>query len=68
VRQYLCFELDWDVRLVLRRDEVPGIMLGRSVRLGWTTWLGRPRGASDPDPLTLHAEDLLARRAPAPAH
>lgn len=68
VRQYLCFELDWDVRLVLRRDEVPGTTLGRSVRLGWTTWLGRPRGAGDPDPLTLHAEDLLARRTPAPAH
>ena len=63
VRQYLCFELDWDVRLVLRRPEVPALRLGGGQRLGWTSWLGRPRGEDDPAPLALHAEDALARRA-----
>lgn len=63
VRQYLCFELDWDVRLVLRRPEVPALRLGGGQRLGWTSWLGRPRGEGDPAPLALHAEEVLARRA-----
>jgi type VI secretion system protein ImpH len=63
VRQYLCFELDWDVRLVLQRAQVPALRLGGGQRLGWTSWLGRPRGEDDPAPLALHAEDALARRA-----
>lgn len=67
VRQYLCFELDWDVRLVIRKVEVPRTRLGRSGRLGWTTWLGRPRTAADQGNLTLHVEDVLARHARAAA-
>lgn len=62
LRQYLCFELDWDARLVIRREEVPRTRLGRGGRLGWTTWIGSPRGGHDPDPLVLPAEDVLARR------
>ena len=40
VRFYLCFELDWDVRLRLKREEVPALKLGVRGQLGWTTWLG----------------------------
>jgi type VI secretion system protein ImpH len=58
VRTYLCFELDWDVRLLLRRDEVPGLMLGRGPRLGWTTWLGERRSVLDAGDLCLNAEGL----------
>src|SRR4029453_11938471 len=43
VRNYVGFEFDWDVQLVLARDEVPGILLGREGELGWTTWLGTRR-------------------------
>jgi type VI secretion system protein ImpH len=70
VRQYLCFELDWDVQLVLRRAEVPRTRLGQFGRLGWTIWLGRARGEharSDPDDLTLDAESVLARHVCAAA-
>jgi len=56
VRFYLCFELDWDVRLHLRRDEVPALTLGRAGRLGWTTWLGRRRSTTDAGDLVLDAE------------
>ena len=56
VRFYLCFELDWDVRLHLRRDEVPAVTLGRAGQLGWTTWLGRRRSAADAGDLVLNAE------------
>jgi type VI secretion system protein ImpH len=69
VRQYLCFELDWDLRLALAHDHQPQIRLGRSGRLGWTTWLGRARDAHDPNDLVLEAEAVLARHrraTPAP--
>lgn len=60
VRMYLCFELEWDVRLVLSRAEVPPLALGRSGRLGWTTWLGR-RPDRDADDLCLNAEAFHTR-------
>jgi type VI secretion system protein ImpH len=39
VRQYAGLTLDWDVNLILRKESVPGLRLGRAARLGWTTWL-----------------------------
>jgi type VI secretion system protein ImpH len=60
VRLYSCFELDWDVRLLLKKDEVPPLKLGRDGRLGWTTWLGRRRPDRDADDLSLHAERFVA--------
>jgi type VI secretion system protein ImpH len=62
LRNYVGFELCWDVRLVLRRDEVPQAALGSSARLGWTTWMGaRPKGA-DADDLVLIHETIAARQ------
>jgi type VI secretion system protein ImpH len=61
VRQYLCFELDWDVRLLLARSEVPSLVLGRRGQLGWTTWLGERRATTDADDLCLNAEACIAR-------
>lgn len=68
VRQYVNFELDWDLRLVLRAAQVPPIRLGQYGRLGWTTWLGRrePRTA-DVDDLKLSPENLLHTKHPAHA-
>jgi type VI secretion system protein ImpH len=66
VRQYVNFELDWDLRLVLQRTAVPEARLGAYGRLGWTTWLGKrePRRA-DVDDLRLNPEVLLQARHPA---
>ena len=61
VRQYLCFELEWDAQLVLKRTQVPRTRLGIYGRLGWTTWVGRIRDKHDPDDLTLDAEGVLAQ-------
>jgi type VI secretion system protein ImpH len=58
VRLYLCYELDWDVRLRLRHDQVPPLKLGSGNRLGWTTWIGRRRG-TDADDLCLNAEAFV---------
>ncbi len=61
VRQYLCFELAWDVRLLLRENEVPITALGRAGRLGWTSWLGRRPAGSDAGDLCLDAEAFVDR-------
>jgi type VI secretion system protein ImpH len=68
LRNYVGFEFDWEVQLVLARDEVPGLVLGREGRLGWTTWLGTRRADTDADDLNFSPERTLARaRGLAPA-
>ena len=44
----------WDVQLVLRADEAPDIALGKSGRLGWTTWMKTKPLPHDADDLVLH--------------
>jgi type VI secretion system protein ImpH len=61
VRNYVGFEFDWEIQLVLARDEVPGIRLGREGQLGWTTWLGSRPSQTDADDLMLAPERILAR-------
>lgn len=56
VRNYIGFELSWDLRLVLRRDEVPRTRLGGGERLGWTTWLGTRLHEADRGDLVLDCE------------
>jgi type VI secretion system protein ImpH len=53
VRNYIGDELDWDMRLILKKEEVPALQLGGEQRLGWTSWLtGGPR-EKDAGDLTL---------------
>ncbi len=48
VRFYTNDEWCWQVRLLLRDVEVPGVTLGKQGRLGWTTWMSNsPRMADD---------------------
>ncbi|SDW62790.1 type VI secretion system baseplate subunit TssG [Nitrosomonas communis] len=61
VRQYLCFELEWDAQLVLSKNEVPQTVLGNYGRLGWTTWLGNYTAIIDASDLLLDAERLMTR-------
>ncbi len=49
VRNYVGYELSCELRLVLRRDEVPAVEIGRRGALGWTSWLGRRPPASEAD-------------------
>ncbi len=63
VRNYVGYEFAWDVRLILRRDEVPEIRLGGTARLGWTSWLGSRQTDEDWGDFVLDCE--RARRKPA---
>lgn len=56
VRNYIGYEFSWDLRLVLKRSEVPPLVLGSNVRLGWTTWLGKLEDAQDRGDLVLQPE------------
>lgn len=47
VRGYVGIEFDWDLQLLLRRDQIRGVQLGGSARLGWTTWLSQRNPAND---------------------
>jgi type VI secretion system protein ImpH len=60
VRTYLCFELDWDVRLHLKPAHVPLLRLDGQQRLGWTTWLGRRQSAAAADDLCIDAEAVVS--------
>ncbi|MGQ7957939.1 type VI secretion system baseplate subunit TssG [Pseudomonas sp. SP16.1] len=51
VAQHQGDELDWEVNLVLRCQEVPRIDLDGGTQLGFNTWLGTP--LHDPDDLSL---------------
>ncbi len=52
VRNYVGDEFSWDVNLILLKDEVPELRLGKAGLLGWTSWLGTRRSERD-------AADLL---------
>ena len=65
VRNYVGDTLIWDVNLILRREQVPPICLGREGQLGWTTWLMPPNtvAAADAADLFLDASaDSMASR------
>lgn len=53
VMNHVGFEHCFDLRLVLRRDDVPLSWLGNNCRLGWTTWLGVRLAEADADDLML---------------
>lgn len=47
VRSYTNDEWTWQLRLLLRDVEIPGVRLARAGELGWTTWLGKRRASAD---------------------
>ena len=54
VLNYTGRELNWDVNLILKKDQVPQTSLGRSGQLGWTTWLTSLPRQNDAGDLTLN--------------
>jgi type VI secretion system protein ImpH len=46
---YAGLHLDWDVRLVLKKEQMPPLRLGGATRMGWSTWLASTAPTRDPD-------------------
>ena len=61
VRLYTSDEWTWQLRLLLRDVEIPGIRLGRAGELGWTTWLGKRENTADD--VVIQADAAAMRRA-----
>jgi hypothetical protein len=55
VRFYVGDELQWDLQLILKKEETPPLGLGVVGRLGWSSWLIRDHMQYDPDDLVLDA-------------
>ncbi len=53
-RNYIGDELVWDVNLILRKDDIPPLIMGGGAQLGWTSWLGNKKEGADADDLTLN--------------
>lgn len=58
VRNYVGYELAFDVQLVLKNVEVPPLRLARDGQLGWTSWLGPHRLGLDADEVVIEADRL----------
>ena len=54
VRSYLGDEFKWDLNLLLVARDVPGLRLGISGELGWTSWLGERQVEVDADDVVVH--------------
>ena len=56
-------EFDFEVQLVLKKDEVPACQLTRDApvgpRLGWTTWLCTAPPAADVEDVAFDGENLV---------
>ena len=57
VRQYVGFDLVWDVRVALAATDVEGCRLGADMPLGYAAWLGSPREPVARDDLVFAPEE-----------
>lgn len=53
VRNYIGDSMNWDVKLVLKKEKVPSFGLGEDDLLGWNTWLGNRISNDDADDLII---------------
>lgn len=54
VRNYIGDELSWDINLILKKEEIPKLELGKERQLGWTTKLADGEPDKDMDELMLN--------------
>lgn len=58
VKNYVGLTLDWDVRLVLNKEQRPPLRLGGSTRVGWSTWLASVPARRNPDQMVINPANL----------
>jgi len=58
VRTYAGMTLDWDVRVVLKKEQMPPLRLGGTTRMGWSTWLASTAARRDLDQMTINPASL----------
>ena len=68
VRTYCGLALDWEVHLILQKEERPPLRLGGPVRIGWSTWLASAPPARDPDQMRISRASIEARHPTHDSH
>jgi type VI secretion system protein ImpH len=58
VNNYVGFELNWDLNLMLNKNEVPTTQLGKYGQLGWTSWLQAEKREYDANDLYIARENI----------
>lgn len=66
VRQWVGLEFEWDVKLILARQDVPRLQLARTGELGRSCWLGRFKKNGDADDLVIDVERTLKKTSRQP--
>jgi type VI secretion system protein ImpH len=61
VRTYVGLALEWDVRLILKKEEMPPLRLGGATRVGWSTWLASAPARRDPDQMLINHQIIEAQ-------
>jgi type VI secretion system protein ImpH len=61
VRQYAGLALEWDVKLVVSKDHLPGTRLGDNARLGWSSWLSSRAPTEDDRQLLINPRTVLTQ-------
>ena len=59
VRNYIGIEYLWEVNLILKKDEKPVTCLGKTGKLGWTSWLKTEQQLDHVDDLRLQIENYV---------
>jgi type VI secretion system protein ImpH len=59
VRNYIAYEYEWSMQLVLKREEVPMTQLGATSQLGWTTWVRSGDAKDDADDFVVMPEAVI---------
>lgn len=67
IKTYVGLTLDWDVRLVLKKEQLPPLRLDGATRLGWSTWLASAPSRRDADQLLIHQGAIENSTCPSPA-
>jgi type VI secretion system protein ImpH len=62
VRTYCGLALDWEVRLILKKEERPPLRLGGATRIGWSTWLASGAAQRDPDGMRIGRTGIELQR------
>lgn len=62
VRTYVGLALDWDVRLILKKEHMPPLRLGGATRVGWNTWLASAPAQRDPPSMLINHRLIGSQR------